>query len=355
MDRAEDRTIDFVNIDGDRDFFNTKEQVRIKNIAWFVDTTPASRLSGSNAATGFFSTGPPKRDPQTSVSYNSLTGSSAVFDSSGSPRVIIVDGPNVHTGSAVDGYRNGVEITEDKHWTAGLAKITAGTPGHLYKSSLFGVNELNIISDNEFVEIDPFDPVAFIRIQINGGSPESFLTFPIITSDSNQLENYILNGIIEPFPIRSVVSFYSINMPFEPRSVNGSVGNGNIDHKRAADTVLSVDYFEPTRVNKSVFLDSVDLLGIANDENDITVSFGPAMGFFSTGENTVPPFEDVVYPRGEIPSSSYSNDLLSAVYAMKPLGQTYVSRKERSAPTGFMYDRPGPSGTDSIAYGGMLH
>ena len=338
------RKIDFINIDCDNNYFSTSEQVKKKRDRRFTDVSTPS-VTGSTAA-GFFSKGIVKDD----VVYNSPTHatSSTKKDASGADRKILSMAIDYFASSSVDSYRNGVEITKENHWTAGLVKITAGTPGHLYENNLYGYADVSIISEDIFYDIEVFNPVKYVE---TGGDPDLF-TYPIVTADSNQLENYILNGIIEPFPIRPVISNFSINFPFEPRSTKGDFGNGNLNTRFATDSVVSLDYFTPGVANNAPYLDAVGTIGMLS-EDGTGVVIGPSFGYFSIDDNKMSPYEDVVYPRGEIPSSSYG-ELTGAVNLMKPLGTTYVDRKSVSFSCGFTYDNAS-KGTDSIAYGGLLY
>jgi hypothetical protein len=343
--RKED--IDFLIIDVESNYFNTSEQVKLRRTRWFKDTTIASKVSGSNEVTGLFSRVAIVKDD---AIYNSPAHatSSTIVDSSGGSRKILSLNVDYYASSSYDAYRTGIEITEDKHWIAGLAKISAGTPGHLYENLCFGYSETSIISEDEFIEIDLFDPVKYVK---SGGDP-SYTTFPIITGDFNQVENYILNGIIEPFPIRSVISNFSINFPFEPHSIKAGFGCGNTDTTMATSQIVGVDVYSVNEVNNTPFLDAVDLIGISNEVTGVFV--GPSLGYFTTDTNKILPFEDFVYPRGYPLSSSYGQQMSEAILGLPALESTYVSRKQKSASTGFMYDNA-PSGTDSIAYGGMLY
>lgn len=55
-------------------------------------------------------------------------------------RVVRVGDPNVNgiDTSAIDAYRQGVELTTMRHFDAGIGKISSGEPGHLLKQSSFG-------------------------------------------------------------------------------------------------------------------------------------------------------------------------------------------------------------------------
>ena len=141
--------------------------------------------------------------------------------------------------SDIDAFRQGVEITQDKH-TLGTYKIYAGTPGHIIKPVSYGVNNLDIISTDKFVEIDYFNPIRYLQAQEPGSKITEVITFPIITSDTNQIENFILNGIIEPLSIRPVASFYSIEFPFESHAVRGSFMGGNSDVRVASSDQVRI-------------------------------------------------------------------------------------------------------------------
>lgn len=335
----------YLQIESDSNYFDTTEQIRIKNTRTFTDASIPSVISGS--ATGFFSG---KRITSDPVVYNSpvYPTSSIDIDASGNPRPILALNIDYYASSSVDIYRQGVEIRNQKQWTAGVFKITAGTPGHLYDSYRYGISDISIIDPDVYHEIEVFDPIKFVE---TGGDPALF-TYPIITGDFNQLENFVLNGIIEPFPIRPVISNFSINFPFEPHAFRGDYSNGNINHRFASDEILSVDYFEPTRRNAQTFLDAVDYVSVS--ENSVTN--GTYIGYLMLDENTITAFKDSVPPQETINISSYTEDLLNVIYSMSASlgGTSYVTKKQKSATCGFVYNNA-DQGTDSIAYGGLLY
>lgn len=326
------KQISFINIDDTtNDYFSTQRQIAKRKISYFTDISTPS-LTGSQSAVGILENHPitAKKIPQVARNYLS---SSASFDA----------------------YRSGVNILNSAQWAAGIVKISAGTPGHIIEPLCLGVNKVSILSADAFVEIEPFNPVIFVGVQHEGiVYPEEVFTFPIVTSDNNQSENYILNGIIEPIPIRSVVSNFSINAPFEPQGVRGGVGNGNEDHRLSADQVLTVDYYEPQKENAAAFLDSGETLDIRDDEGKILVP-GISIGYFYLNPNVSSPFVDEVLARDVVEGTSYANDLIEAIAHLSSSTATYITRKQRSASTGFMYDNVNPAGTDSIAFGGMTY
>ena len=323
------KKIDYINIDDSSGFYySTPKQVALRDRP-FPDTSAAMQVSGTQSAVGMFSmTTLPKSKDQSNYHAYMASGS-------------------------VDVYRQGIEITEQKYWAAGLVKISAGTPGHLVEPLCHGVSQLNISEHDWFLEVEPFDPVAFLQVQDAGGAIETLFTFPIVTSDNAQKENYIFNGIIEPLPIRPIISMFSINAPFEPQGVRADAGNGNSDDRLATDQVLTVDVYEPARPNAAFFLDAGDSVDIRNDSGTVVVH-GAAIGYFSLNPNTLSAFTDVDPPRG-YDVSSYDTDLAEAVRHLRPQETTYITSKERSATAGFVYGDANPAGTDSVAFGGLLY
>lgn len=338
-----------ISIQSDENYYNTEIQVAKRNEAEFVDNSSPS-FSGSTVV-GLFQL---KSTYDNWVVQNSsfYPTSSTDIDNAGNSRKLLSPDIDYFSSSSLDSYRNGVEITQDKHWIAGLAKITAGTPGHLYDKSHFGINDLDIISADKYIEIDVFDPVTFIE-----KSDLSQFIYPIVTSDANQLENYILNGIIEPFPIRPVISNFSINFPFEPHSTRGQFGVGNTNWRGATDVVTSIDVFEPTRINLSFFLDESDVRKISTGEGTSgSFPVGPPDGYFNMDENTISSFEDFVYPRDEKTGDYYSNEMLQVVNRMTGssiYGESYVKRKEKSATNGFVCEYSS-KGVDSVAFKNLM-
>jgi hypothetical protein len=381
----------YVNIDTTGNYFNTREQVKKRNKNTFTDAI-RPYISGSSIL-GLFEVKSTTSNDSTIDAYTYPTGSS-VTDSSGNTRKILDSSYiDLFTSSSLDTYKNGIEITLDKHWTTGLAKITSGNPGHLTFPLAYGVNQSDLsvtlntyftsskdssgnsvfflaqeqfnsssidnsgnvrrlLNDRPlgFYEIEVYDPVDYIK-----SADKSKFTYPIITSDSNQTENFILNGIIEPFPIRPVISKFSINFPFEPQGTRGSFGSGNESTSMSSDQVKTIDYRLPNRVNKVPWYDSLESTTIVTTGTVGTGSVPVSnVGYQLIDSNVIPPFEDVIYPRGQIPSSSYPSQLLEVVNGMSPEETSYITRKEFSATCGFMYDNAF-EGTDSIAYGGLLY
>ena len=353
------KKVDFINIDCDDSYYDTRRQIDARNIQYFTDKSSSSKISGSNTAINLLSEKivSRKKIKENSNSYPLALSNSPVYptgstvkDSSNNDRKILSLEVDPTVSSSVDAYKHGVELLREKDWQSGFVKISAGTPGHLFDPARWGVPRLAILESDEFLEIEVFDPVKFVET----GGDDSIFTHPIVTSDRNLAENLVQDGIIEPFPIRPVIANFSVNFPFEPRAFRASMESGNQNKVFSSDRVLSADYFEPDRVNRAFFLDASDTLVFTDEYGTKTTIPGVNIDFFNMDENYLRPFEDYVPPRGRAINSTYSGILSGTIERMPAGGTTYVSRKEKSATCGFFYENA-ESGTDSIAFGGLLY
>lgn len=264
-----------------------------------------------------------------------------------------------NTGSistlAIDGYRQGVELTQIKYFDAGLAKIHAGEPGHVLRRNRYGMDP-NFRTDPRFEELDYFSPERFLRSQdVDSPLVSNIITFPIITSDSDQIENFLFDGIIEPFTIRSRAAFFSIDVPFEAHEVKGAVMDGNTDSTLASDRVLTV-YINDQKQQVG-FLDQYADAVPFNDQARAAGHASSVVGFFRHDKPTILPFIDARYPRNTVLSTNYGPDMDSSLSLMSGSTESYLNPtiRKRSAPAGWDYDNNAEVGTDSLAFGGMVH
>jgi hypothetical protein len=269
----------------------------------------------------------------------------------------------------IDQYRQGVEITQETY-TLGMVKISAGTPGHFVKPVCYGINDLDIISTGSFIEIENFNPVAYLYLQQPGLELKRAITFPIITADSNQAENYNLNGIIEPLSIRPVISFFSIEFPFESHAFRGSMMAGNLDPwKFSSDRILTVDYVPKKLIPiKTLTSDTIETRGFINEEFYLdafeVIRSGSSVAQQSVGyvSDRVNDFDSFVDSDSRdyltllgITESTHGADMVAVFKLMTGSTGNYVPPGKKSATTGFVYDNIGYAGTDSIAFGGLTY
>jgi hypothetical protein len=264
----------------------------------------------------------------------------------GPPSALVKYVATVNTGgidmSTIDPYRQGVELTLTKHFDAGLGKISAGEPGHMLRRTEYGQNK-NYKVEPIFEELDYFDPVMYLQTQAEE-SPLiwNIITFPIITSDNDQIENYIFDGVIEPLTIRARASFFSIDVPFESRAVHGSVMDGNDDQSLATDQVCTV-YEWNTDESLVEFLDMVDMID----------GMLPLNGYFTYEKTYLTPFVDTRLVRNTSSSTQRTDDFQPALSMMTGSTDNYINHKQRSATCGWTYDYTNTIGTDSLAFGGF--
>lgn len=308
---------------------------------------------------------------------------------------------------AIDGWRQGVELTRQKYYDAGTAKVWSGEPGHALYNSEYGANDV-IRKTVPFKDIGKFRTISLVL-------DDARTVFPILVGDNDAPEGVGSDGAIEPLAIRSVVSFYSTYAPFEAHTMRASFMGGNEDIFRGSDEVTSVDEFSDLRTNVP-YLDMVDMF-----EGRI-----PLNGFFIFDTAKMSPFEDIRYPRN-VPTTSQDDEVsgisvsgtfgagtaiisnvtnltgifvgrtlirsgvvlgkvtsinttTSAITGSNPIGlngtlsfqvmdmsvrgalsalegstDNYVSSKNVSSTNGWTYDNVVGIGTDSIAFGGMTY
>lgn len=244
---------------------------------------------------------------------------------------------------AVYPHLQGVEITRQSQYDAGLVKVWSGEPGHRLNRTTFGQDK-NFFPDPGFADLDLFDPVTYLKSQ-EAASPLTarIFTFPIITGDNDQLENYNFNGIIEPMPIRPVVAFFSIDAPFEAHGVRGTLMAGNTNQVNGTEQVLTVDRHEPAQEIVG-FLDMVDI-----------IDGHPLNGYFRHEFIALSPFVDERLIRNAVRDSAVAPDMAAALSLMSGSTDNYVGPGQRSVTCGWYYDNNASLGTDSLAFGGMTY
>lgn len=257
-------------------------------------------------------------------------------------RVTTVNSSSIDT-SDIDQYRQGIEIQEQKHWTAGMLKIHAGETGHIIKQNIFGQDsnfELNTnsLTDSSWYEdASKFDPVKYVDGQ------DASYALPIILGDTNQIDGQTLNGVIEPLSIRSIVSFSSIDI-LEPHDIRATIMMGNQDILMSAEPLVHVHTYEPSKV-VTPYLDMSDMMGSIQ-----TVSY------HDTSIKTIAPFVDKNTRESVLHNvvQSNPNDMNTALCALEFDTENYIPTGSVSPTSGFVFDN-NTLGTDSLAFGGMIY
>jgi hypothetical protein len=306
-----------------------------------------------------------------------LVLSSTIFNSSSIPQYGL-SSSSIDT-SVIDGFTQGVELTQLKRHDAGIAKIWSGEPGHQMLLTWYGDKGPGItqpFSDSgtayfqdatAIVDNSPNLPVLMFPLQAPQPGSD-FKSQRYVTKRAtnkvfyrvDQDLNYaILNGVIEPLTIRLVPSFYT-NL-VDPRGIVGSIGSGNEDEADRSDQVLTVDYYDVKRqqapfadisqnphqfrfIRGTVPLTSASVLSL-------NVPVTPPVAVRAV----IDPYVDVRYVRNTVASPYESTSMLNALSLMTGSTSNYISDNRRSATCGLVYDNTTQIGTDSLVFGGMTH
>jgi hypothetical protein len=195
-----------------------------------------------------------------------------------------------------------------------------------------------------FEEIDRFDPVAYVQAQYVAYALGISLTWKTVLDDADSLETSLLDGILEPFSIRVLPSFWSGGTPNDTHKVRGAFMDGNEDTTTASDFVQTV-YVYDVNVEQVPFTDKTLLV-------DGTIVMN---GNFRSDRAVKQAFIDARYVGNVSSSYNRSSVMTEALSLMSGSTENYVNYKERSATCGWEYDRNGAVGTDSLSFGGMTY
>jgi hypothetical protein len=214
---------------------------------------------------------------------------------------------DVYNTKEIDAYRQGVELTRQRQYDAGVVKIHAGEPGHILRKNRFGMDAFSRSKDNEFLDNDKFTTLDYLRSQGD-------LTYPISLDGEIESESGKYDGVLEPLTIRPILDRSTIDAPFEMHTIKSHLMGGPEDMWGSSVQILNVDYFD----------------------TDTNVIHYNDMGYFSSYQIQFKPFND-----------TYVN----------PLDKTdsYISPKKISATSGWNYDGNTACGTDSITHGGLKY
>ena len=302
---------------------------------------------------------------------------SIAFDEGPLPNIAAV---GVNTSSIntteIDPFRQGVEITQNKHAYSGIFKISAGTPGHIIDPVCFGANdEITIVSSKYYVEVDSYNPVSYLS------ATPAIKEKTYATEEDFLDKRSIYNGTIEPLTIRSAENFLSTELPYEMRSVKGEYSAGNTDQFTLSnDEILTVDYVPKKLItnnrgdrlyeNKAYFVDRFSTSnlspgsGTLNKSAEQSTTANGNIKYYMidlTGSNfifnSVGPFDDAkkYLKMFGITVATHGADMVAVFDVMTGSTGNYVPPDKKSATTGFVYDNIGYAGTDSIAFGGMTY
>lgn len=248
----------------------------------------------------------------------------------------------------IDGYRQGVEIRSMKHFDAGTIKIHAGEPGHFVKQNTYGLNHI-YYNNRSFVDSGGVDPTQFLGTTSTANrrvSARPFICVPPLELDSLAYDKLLYDGVIDFLGARRRSEFLSTDMPFEPFGVRGEIQNGNNNGISGCDLVVTIFESLTSSISQRPFNDDPTLLDKRWPKNQRKV----------LNQAILTPFNDLRLVRNCISSSNpYNSSMTSALSLMTGSTENYISSKQRSSTSGWVYNNNETIGTDSIAFGGMTY
>lgn len=247
--------------------------------------------------------------------------------------------------TSFDKYRQGIELTQPRHYFEGLVKIHSGEENHVVHQSTFGQSKIRMTPYPRWEENDSFNPVSYV--QFDHVIDQTTLlrvynnTFPIIVGDIDRWEFLNGDGALEPFTIRGKAANYSVEIPFFVHDIKAAFEEGNLNYQFASDQI--VNKFIPKDENSETnYFDSVDT----------SAGAGPLVGYVSPEVSHQAPFNDTKQKTGIKISTNMDSTIRDALLDMNPPEDAYLTSDTVAMTSGFVVDF-GRQATDSIAFGGM--
>lgn len=242
--------------------------------------------------------------------------------------------------TAVDMFRQGVEVTTWRHWAQGIVKITAGEPGHIVQPENYGLRS-PILKGQVLVDKDAVDPVKFINASTNLTHRTSYLfaSWPPANLSRTESSEFLLDGVLDAVDVRNVNACFGGDVPYEGRGVRGAVMAGNIDEQGRSDIIVT--YIEPiTSGSFPAYKDIPDTYGLRwpNTRYHLDIA-------------SLQPFTDRTIYLGEEESPS-DPQIVAIVNHITGSGD-FLPPGCRASTSGWVYDDG--VGTDSIAFGGLTY
>lgn len=236
-------------------------------------------------------------------------------------RVTRVNSNSIDT-SQLDKFRQGVELTQNQFYVEGIAKIHAGEKNHQLKQNNVGQLPESIYPNSTlFTETDVFDPIVFVKRDVNFSALSPVLAFKAFSVS----EITVMDGIIEPLTIRDEIQFSSIDVPLIPHSTKGNIEAGNFNPRVNSDRIVTVQKFSEKRARILAYEDNVDTFN----------GFPVSLGFFPNDERVIVPFNDTQLTKGRFVTGSFGSDIIAVMYRTNPNSDNYIPFGSVSETAGF--------------------
>ncbi len=207
--------------------------------------------------------------------------------------------------SEFDQYRQGVELTQTKHYALGMVKIHSGYNGqtgeHTVPQFVYGQTQKAFLDENYHRDVIPTEPSTFVGLGLAvSGAVVDKGTDLDVNAD-------VFDGVIEPFAIRDVVALRRNFKAVEHR-VCAALGEGNVKDREGSDVFDQVVKFRDVAVGSYAMLDNVDTVG----------GLVAAVDSGSSNTRKAGPFKEDYPKKGVILSARMERDLVAVLSQLNP-------------------------------------
>ena len=255
--------------------------------------------------------------------------------------------------TTIDFARQGVEITQQKYFDAGLVKIWSGEQNNVllqlnYGESTTRYNNVVFVDrsysdaaqmlNSSAVQNVVFSDEVVDTSMIVPNADSHITTYPVSYAEVSYVAvgEMTFDGVLEPLNIRRRAIYTTSDALGNVHGCNCNIGAGNIDSEKKSELLLTVNKFVSTFVP-------------FNDAKQQRHTLMKTVGYF-TNDNVVEPFDDKRLILNSI-DNLRGHDMDAAVSLMSGSAENYINPGEYSMPSGFTYENCSV-GTDSIAFGG---
>jgi len=205
----------------------------------------------------------------------------------------------------LDQYRQGVELTQTKHYAQGMVKIHSGFNGqtgvHTVPQFVYGQTQKTFTDELYYRDVMPTSPQTHVT---GSTTPTHYL---VDQGNDQDVDVNIFDGVIEPFHIRDVVALRREFKAYEHKTW-AALGEGNVRDREGSDIFTYIVKNREKYVGSFPLVDTVDTTGTL-----VTVVESESVNTRKRG-----PFIENYQKKGTFASTRMENDLKTAVSNMTP-------------------------------------
>lgn len=234
--------------------------------------------------------------------------------------------------SAIDAFRQGVEIRTNKQYIAGSVKILSGERGHAITPQPLGqaAND-NAVKFEKWTDKAAFDALEFV---LAGGWQEPF------SVNDNISETTIYDGVIRS----NSIDYDSVSAQRTSKIVATMIDGNTSSVNGGSTRIMTVDDFSNQNAG-STFNDGTD-----SDASSVTQSELATISPYLDSENVCYNVFNKEFWPNQAPAG-IDISVVNLIIHSAAREDSYVQSWQTSMSAGFQFD----SGTDSVAFGDMQY